>query len=93
MRTPLNLPDPLLRNLKIQAAQSGKSLKTLLNELIVRTMSTPAVPAQVTAPTLPVLNRLRSSKFKSVSVNSSAILVDVQLQDDLDKLRRSCFIQ
>jgi hypothetical protein len=93
MRTTLDLPDPLLRNLKIQAAQSGKSLKTLLNELIVRAMAMPAAPAQVTPPTLPVLSRLSSSKSKSVPVDSSANLVDAQLQDDLDKLRRSGFIQ
>ena len=93
MRTPLNLPDPLLRGLKIEAAQSGKSLKALLYEPISRTMATRAVPAQVTPPTLPVLNRLSNSKSKSVPVNSSANLADAQLQDDLDKLRRSGFIQ
>ena len=93
MRTTLDLPDPLLRNLKIHPAQSGKSLKTLLNELIVRAMAMPTVPAQVTSPTLPVLSRLSSSKSKSVPVNSSANLADAQLQDDLDKLRRSGFIQ
>lgn len=93
MRTTLGLPDSLLRNLKIQAAQGGKSLKTLLNELFVRAMAMPAVPAQVTPPTLPVLSRLSDTKPKSTPVKSSAILSDVQLQDDLDKLRRSCFIQ
>ena len=93
MRTTLDLPDPLLRGLKIQAAQNGESLKTLLNELISCTMAMRAVPEQVFLPTLPVLSRLSSSEFKSVPVNSSANLADAQLQDDLDKLRRSGFIQ
>ena len=104
MRTTLDLPDPLLRSLKIQAAQSGKSLKALLNELIVRAMAMPALPSsdsQILQPVLPVLGRLESTKVDlagSASVHRvSANLADTQLgsqlQDDLDKLRRSGFIQ
>ena len=62
MRTTLNLPDPLLRSLKIQAAQSGKSLNTLLNELIVRAMAMPVAPAAEA--TLPVLSRLNDANFE-----------------------------
>ena len=62
MRTTLNLPDPLLRSLKIQAAQSGKSLNTLLNELIVRAMAMPVAPAAEA--TLPVLSRLSDANFE-----------------------------
>ena len=58
MRTTLDLPDPLLRSLKIQAAQSGKSLNTLLNELIVRAMAMPVPPAAEVA--LPDIKRVRS---------------------------------
>ena len=105
MRTTLDLPDPLLRSLKIQAAQSGKSLKALLNELIVRAMAMPALPSpdsQILQPVLPVLSRLESSKIKPAGFASihgvgGAYLADAQpgsqLQDDLDKLRRSGFIQ
>ena len=104
MRTTLDLPDPLLRSLKIQAAQSGKSLKALLNELIVRAMTMPALPSpdsQILQPVLPVLSRLESSKIKPAGFASihqvSAYVADAQpgsqLQDDLDKLRRSGFIQ
>ena len=99
MRTTLDLPDSLLRRLKIQAAQSGKSLKTLLNELIVRAMAMPAAPAsgsQALPPALPVLSRLNQTEFQpptgATSVNL-ADLADTQLQDDLDKLRRSGFVQ
>ncbi len=91
MRTTLDLPDPLLRSLKIQAAQSGKSLKTLLNELIVRAMAMPVVPTAEA--TLPVLSRLTHANFEPAPAASNADLGDVQLQDDLDKLRRSGFIQ
>lgn len=93
MRTTLDLPDPLLRSLKIQAAQSGKSLKALLNELIVRAMAMPAACVAVTEPVLPVLRRLSNAKLASVANSTNPDLADAQLQDDLDKLRRSGFIQ
>ena len=91
MRTTLDLPDPILRSLKIQAAQSGKSLKALLNELIVRAMAMPVAPA--TEATLPVLSRLSQTTFEPARANTNANMADAQLQDDLDKLRRSGFIQ
>ena len=93
MRTTLDLPDPLLRSLKIQAAQSGKSLKALLNELIVRAMVMPSSPVSANTPELPVLSRLNTVKFKPVPATDNNHLTDAQLQDDLGKLRRSGFIQ
>ena len=91
MRTTLDLPDAILRSLKIQAAQSGKSLKALLNELIVRAMAMPVAPA--TEATLPVLSRLNQTTFEPAPANTNANMADAQLKDDLDKLRRSGFIQ
>ena len=91
MRTTLDLPVPLLRSLKIQAAQSGKSLKALLHELIVRAMAMPAPP--IAEATLPVLSRLSQATFESLPTPSNADLADTQLQDDLDKLRRSGFVK
>lgn len=93
MRTTLDLPDSLLRSLKIQAAQSGTSLKALLNELIVRAMAMPTAPVVATELVLPVLSRLSNAKLGLVADSTSAVLADAQLQDDLDKLRRSGFIQ
>ena len=93
MRTTLDLPDPLLRSLKIQAARSGKSLKALLNELIVRAMTMPAAPVAASEPMLPVLSRLSNAKLGSVAASSNADLAEAQLQDDLVKLRRSGFVQ
>ena len=106
MRTTLDLPDPVLRNLKIQAAQSGKSLKALLNELILRAMSMPASPASLASggqpppPALPVLSRLSQTSLKPARAADHANVanlqlgqLDAQLQDDLGKLRRSGFIQ
>lgn len=95
MRTTLDLPDPLLRSLKIQAAQSGKSLKTLLNELIVRAMAMPGsaeAGSQALPLELPVLKRLSQTGFDAATAVASDRF-DAQLQDDLAKLRRSGFVQ
>ena len=100
MRGTLDLPDPVLRSPKAQAAQSGKSFKALLNELILRTMATQASPApirQLLPPELPVLIRLNRTGFKPASeanrLNNETRQHDAQFQDDLSKLRRAGFIQ
>jgi hypothetical protein len=91
MRTTLDLPDPLLRELKSRAARNGQSLKSLLNDLIQRAMTLPSIP-----PTqqngLPVLTRLQS-QAQPVQAQSNAALDDHTLQQDIEKLRRIGFIQ
>jgi hypothetical protein len=87
------LPEFGLRILKNQAAQSVKSLKFRLNEPVAYAMTEVIVPAQLSSPVLPELSRISSGQFKSVAVNNSGNLADAQLQDDLDKLRRSGFIR
>ena len=104
MRTTLDLPDPILRTLKVQAARSGKSLKALLNELILRAMAMPATSEfskHTFPPELPVLSRLiravsepKSNSISFIQANSQFDNPrDLELQDDLEKLRRSGFIQ
>jgi hypothetical protein len=45
MRTTLDLPDPLLRQLKSRAALEGTTLKQLVREAIERGLSAPAQAA------------------------------------------------
>ena len=91
MRTTLDLPDPLLRELKSRAARNGQSLKSLLNDLIQRAMTLPSIPpAQQSS--LPVLTRLQG-QAQPVKAQSNAQLSDLTLQEDLEKLRRIGFIQ
>ncbi len=103
MRTTLDLPDSLLRELKTRAAMNGQSLKTLLHELIVRSLRQPSSdnlsPAAKTAGP-PMLQRLKAKKFSDDPANpatqpltSNAELADLELRDDLEKLRRSGFIK
>jgi hypothetical protein len=91
MRTTLDLPDPLLRELKSRAARNGQSLKSLLNDLIQRAMTLPSIPpAQQSG--LPVLSRLQSQP-QTVQAQSNAQLADHTLQEDIEKLKRIGFIQ
>ncbi len=58
MKTTLDLPDDLMRAVKVRAAQSNRRLKDLLAELITLGMSSPAPGARrVTVP--------RPAKLKS----------------------------
>ena len=98
MRTTLDLPDSLLRELKTRAAQNGQSLKSLLNELIQRAMRMPATSdlAQQAAPALPVLKRLQDSQGKAAKpspAQSNEQLEDQALQEEIEKLRRIGFIR
>jgi hypothetical protein len=92
MRTTLDLPDPLLRELKSRAARNGQSLKSLLNDLIQRAMTLPSIPpAQQNG--LPVLTRLQGQAHQPTRAQSNAQLADHTLQEDIEKLRRIGFIQ
>ena len=43
MKTTLDLPDPLMRRIKIQAASEGRKLKDVMADLLEKGMSTPRV--------------------------------------------------
>ena len=55
MRTTLDLPDDLMRNLKARAALEGRSLRDLVLALVERGLQAPAVapaPAAIDLPTV-----------------------------------------
>lgn len=91
MRTTLDLPDPLLRELKTRAARNGQSLKSLINDLIQRAMTLPSIPLEQQTG-LPVLMRLQGEP-QTVQAQSNAQLADHTLQEDIERLRRIGFIQ
>ena len=100
MRTTLDLPDSLLRELKTRAALNGQSLKSLLNDLIQRAMRLPATSdlAQQTTAGPPILKRFQGASpmpVQSTALTNAAVtnaeLADLTLQEDLEKLRRIGF--
>ena len=91
MRTTLDLPDSLLRELKSRAARNGQSLKSLINDLIQRAMTLPSIPPEQQTG-LPVLTRLQG-QAQPTQAQSNAQLADHTLQEDIERLRRIGFIQ
>ncbi len=55
MRTTIELPDPLYRELKARAALEGRSVKDLMHSLLRRALAEPAVPATPHARSQPPL--------------------------------------
>jgi plasmid stability protein len=98
MRTTLDLPDSLLRELKTRAAQNGQSLKSLLNELIQRALRMPPTQdlPQQSPLSLPMLKRLQDLQGKTgkpTPFQSNEQFEDHALQEDIEKLRRIGFIR
>lgn len=96
MRTTLDIPEPVLRELKTRAVSRGQSLKALLNDLIERAMRLPDASVQAGAglpKEPPVLLRLQSPMAVAQhGLASNAQLADQLLEDDLAKLKRIGFI-
>lgn len=97
MRTTLDLPDSLLRELKTRAALNGQSLKSLLNHVIQQGMRLPAASDLAHQATLgpPILKRLQDVPPMPIQKTAltNAKLADLTLQEDVEKLRRIGFIE
>ena len=73
MRTTIDLPDPLLRQLKSRAALEGTTLKQLIREAIERGLSAPTAPEgtkrqRSTPPSLVLGQPLRAKHLNSAAL-------------------------
>ena len=76
MRTTIDIPEALGRQVKIRAAQEGRSLKALITQALERELTaaaTPTVPAA--APALPVLKSGRPGTLRVTPAEISELLV------------------
>ena len=95
MRTTIELPDPLFREVKARAAQSGLKLKELLTRYIEAGLKVPEVqPAPNVEPEKPRLKRAPLPTFReptgvSHRAYSNAELQEILDQEDLAQLRRA----
>ena len=91
MRTTLDIPDPLFREVKARAAQSGLKLKELLTRYIEAGLKTPHLnspePRPKRAP-LPVLFEKTPGAPPRPAL-SNAELYAILDQEDLEQLRRA----
>lgn len=76
MRTTLDLPDPIFRDLKSRAAQEGVKLKDLVQEYIVAGLRGSYSPSVVRSP-LPI--------FRQSSGAKNPVLSNAELQTILDE--------
>ena len=74
MRTTLDLPDPLLRQLKARAALEGTTLKQLIRDAIERGLSAPPTAERTkrersTPPSLTLGRPLRARRFSNAALS------------------------
>jgi plasmid stability protein len=69
MRTTLDMPDDLMRNLKARAALEGRSLRDLVLMLVERGLQVPAVAPAAAAKALPTVRLGRPLVLLPVALN------------------------
>ena len=77
MRTTLDLPDGLLRQLKAKAALEGTTLKALMRSLVERGLHAPAEPVAVPAAGHCVLPTIRLGRPLNLPQPSNAALFEL----------------
>jgi hypothetical protein len=91
MRTTLEIPDPLFREVKARAAQSGLKLKELLTRYIEAGLKAPDVqsvkPRTKRAP-LPILFEKTPSAPSTPALTNSELFAILD-QEDLEQLKRA----
>jgi hypothetical protein len=77
MRTTLDLPDALLRQLKAKAALEGTTLKALMRRVVERGLRAPAEPARGYSATPVALPSVRLGRPMNLAHPSNAALFEV----------------
>jgi plasmid stability protein len=77
MRTTLDLPDALLRQLKVRAALEGTSLKALLRNVVERGLKAPTGREPDPSASPPALPSIRLGRPLNLAHPSNAALFDL----------------
>jgi hypothetical protein len=75
MRTTVDIPEALGRQVKIRAAQEGRSLKTLITQALERELAAAAPAVPPVTPRLPVIRSSRPGSLKITPEEISELLV------------------
>jgi hypothetical protein len=89
MRTTLEIPDPLFREVKARAAQSGLKLKELLTRYIEAGLKAPHLQSPQQRPKRAPLPTFREPTGVLHRAYSNAELQEILDQEDLEQLRRA----
>jgi hypothetical protein len=77
MRTTLDLPDPLLRQLKARAALEGTTLKELMRTLVERGLRSPPEAAEAASPPSTELPTIKLGRPLNLPRPSNAALFEL----------------
>ena len=86
MRTTLDLPDDLFRQVKAKAALEGTKLKDLLTRFVQRGLREPGQQSRSRRSKLPVIKRRTRQPIPNLTSQQQSRLEE---EEDLAKLRRS----
>lgn len=89
MRTTLDLPDPLFRDLKIRAAEEGTTLKDLLQRFVEKCLyeKQEAAPKPVRSPLPEPLHHPSGKEPREpIPALTNAELEEIFLREDLEKM-------
>ena len=90
MRTTIDLPDPLLRQVKARAALEGLTLKELITSYVVNGLqqNLQQRAAQTRTRSVPPMIA-RAATGKPIPALSADELAELEIQEDLEKYERS----
>ncbi|HEY8669755.1 MAG TPA: hypothetical protein VIL63_02855 [Terriglobales bacterium] len=86
MRTTLDLPDELFRQVKAKAAMEGAKLKDLLTRFVENGLRQPSVERPARRSKLPVIKRQGKQRVPVLTAERQA---ELEEEEDLAKLNRS----
>jgi hypothetical protein len=86
MRTTLDLPDELFRQVKAKAAMEGAKLKDLLTRFVENGLRHPSVERPARRSKLPVIKRQGKQRVPVLTAERQA---ELEEEEDLAKLNRS----
>ena len=87
MKTTIDLPDDLLRAVKIRAAQQGRTLRELVSEYIASGLATPPGQVQRNAVAFPVIPTAADAPIASMSRAQIVAFEHEALTEDDDDAR------
>ena len=81
MRTTLDLPDPLFRELKAKAARNGQTLKELLTSIVENDLHPGQTETPVRSP-LPVFRKATGIPLRALT---NAEIEEIFIQEDIER--------
>ncbi|WP_337060099.1 ribbon-helix-helix domain-containing protein [Kineococcus sp. G2] len=83
MRTTINLPDELYRDVRVRAAEQGRTVTSLIEEALRRSLAQPAPPASPAYRVRPLPPSPSGARSPEIDYDDNSALLDAMEGDDL----------